>query len=136
MIKQNSGKILNVSSIAAFQPDPLMAIYFATKAFSLSYSQALANELKETNVTVTVLCSGMTKTNFQHSTGNTQPNFGKLCCSAHKVALYGFHAMQKGKKIAIPCYYNRIIANIHRFLTFNQATNLSRFLQERNRKKE
>lgn len=136
MIKQNYGKILNVSSIAAFQPGPLMSIYYATKAYLLSFTRAIANELRDTNITVTVLCPGMTKTNFQYSTGNEQPSFGRLCCSAERVAKYGFDAMIKGKTVAIPCYYNRIIANIHRLLSFNQATNLSRFLQERNRKQK
>ena len=65
MVERGSGRILNISSLAAFQPGPLMAIYYASKAYILSFSEAIANELKGTGVTVTVLCPGQTKTSFQ-----------------------------------------------------------------------
>ena len=64
MVERERGKILNVASTAAFQPGPLMAIYYATKAFVLSFSEALAEELKESGVTVTALCPGPTATGF------------------------------------------------------------------------
>ena len=67
MIKQKSGKILNMSSLAAFQPGPLMSIYYASKGYMLSFSEAIANELKGTGVTVTALCPGPTKTSFPSS---------------------------------------------------------------------
>jgi short-subunit dehydrogenase len=65
MLARKSGRILNVASTAAFQPGPLMAVYYATKAYVLSFSEALANETKGTGVTVTCLCPGPTKTGFQ-----------------------------------------------------------------------
>ena len=130
MLERNSGKILNVSSIAAFQPGPLMSTYYATKTYLLFLSQAIANELIGTNITVTALCPGMTKTMFQKTNGNENPNFGLFSASAHYVAKYGFQAMEKGKVVAIPCFYNRIIANIHRLLPLNLATKISRTIQE------
>jgi short-subunit dehydrogenase len=65
MFKRRSGKILNVASTAGFQPGPLMAVYYATKAYVISFSEALASELKGTGVTLTCLCPGPTDTNFQ-----------------------------------------------------------------------
>ena len=65
MIKKKKGKILNMASLAAFQPGPLMSIYYSTKAFILHFSESISNELKGSGVTVTVLCPGQTKTNFQ-----------------------------------------------------------------------
>jgi len=135
MVERNHGRILNIASIAAFQPGPLMAVYYATKAYLLSFSRAIANELKNTNVTVTVLCPGMTRTGFQSANGNPNPKYGILSTTAQKVANYGFQALMKGKSVAIPRFYNRIISNIHRFLPLETATRLSRFLQEKNRVK-
>ena len=63
------GRILNVASTAAFQPGPLMAVYYATKAYVLSFSEAIANELAGTGVTVTALCPGPTRTEFQKTAG-------------------------------------------------------------------
>ena len=65
MIKKKKGKILNMASLAAFQPGPLMSIYYSTKAFILHFSESIANELKGSGVSVTVLCPGQTRTNFQ-----------------------------------------------------------------------
>jgi len=135
MVERNHGKILNIASIAAFQPGPLMAVYYASKAYLVSFSRAIANELKNTNVTVTVLCPGMTRTGFQMANGNPNPKYGLLSTTAQKVANYGFQALMKGKAVAIPRFYNRIISNIHRFLPLETATRLSRFLQEKNRVK-
>jgi len=133
MVKRNSGKILNVSSIAAFQPGPLMSIYYATKSYLLSFGLAVSNELKGTNITVTTLCPGMTKTGFQKTTGNSNPKFGVLCTSAQRVAKSGYRALKKGKSLRIPRLYNRIIASIHRFVPITVATSMSRSLQGKNR---
>ena len=65
MIKRNDGKILNISSVAAFQPGPMMSLYYATKAFILHFTEAISNEVKDKNITISVLCPGQTKTNFQ-----------------------------------------------------------------------
>ena len=136
MIKRGSGKILNISSLAAFQPGPLMAIYYASKSYLLSFSEAIANELKETGVTVTVLCPGPTKTAFQVVVSETASD-NKIGCNMacpSEVALYGYEAMQKGKTVAIPGYINKFLASLHRFVSRGMATKIVRNLQEKNRK--
>lgn len=135
MLERNSGKILNVTSIAAFQPGPLMAVYYASKAYLMSLSRAISNEVKGTGVSVTTLCPGMTRTKFQFSNGNPNPKYGMFCTSPERVATFGYRAMKKSKSVAIPCFYNRVIANIHRLLPLDVATQFSRTLQETNRKK-
>jgi len=134
MINRNSGKILIVSSIAAFQPGPFMAVYYASKAYLLHFGMALSNELKDSNITVTTLCPGVTKTNFQKSNGNYLPKFGLFSTSPEKVASYGYNVLMRCKPLAIPCFYNRILASLHRFLPLRSATQLSRLIQTTNRK--
>ncbi len=135
MLKQNSGKILNVSSLAAFQPGPLMSIYYASKAYMLYFSEAIANELKGTGVTVTALCPGPTKTDFQNvvsgNTTNNKISFNMGC--SFKVAQYGYNAMKKGKTVAIPGRFNKFLAVLPRFLTRNRATSIVRSIQDKNR---
>lgn len=135
MLERNSGKILNISSLAGFQPGPLMSIYYASKAYVLSFSQAIANELKGTGVTATVLCPGPTKTAFQgavsESTSNNKISFNMAC--AKKVAAYGYNAMNKGKTVAVPGAFNKFVAGLPRILSRNRATAIVRKLQEKNR---
>lgn len=133
MLARNNGKILLVSSVAAFQPGPLMSVYYASKSYLLSFGLAIANELKGTNVKVTTMCPGMTKTNFQKTNGNVSSKYGILCASASSVAKIGFRALKKGKILVIPHFYNHIIANIHRLVPLVVAAKLSRSLQEKNR---
>ena len=95
MVSRGYGKILNVSSLAAFQPGPLMSIYYATKSYILSFSESIANELKGSGVTVTVLCPGLTKTGFQKTVGEANPNAKWSWASAEKVAEYGYKSMKK-----------------------------------------
>jgi short-subunit dehydrogenase len=94
MLARNSGKILNVSSVGGFLPGPLQAVYYATKGFVLSFSQAIANELKGTDVTITVLCPGATKTEFAQ-TANMEdvPGFHLFEAKADDVARFGYEAM-------------------------------------------
>ena len=73
MLARRRGRIMNVASIAAFQPGPLMAVYYATKAYVLSFSEALANELRPSGVTVTCFCPGATNTNFARRAGTKAP---------------------------------------------------------------
>ncbi len=135
MIKRGSGQILNMSSLAAFQPGPLMSIYYASKGYMLSFSEAIANELKGTGVTVTALCPGPTKTSFQETVSeNTCKN--KITfnmASAKEVANYGYKAMKKGKVYAIPGRFNKFLATIPRFVTRNAATAIVRKIQAKNR---
>lgn len=105
MLKKGNGKILNVASIAGFMPGPGMSVYYATKAFVLSFSDALATELKGTGVTVTALCPGPVNTGFAKEAGFKNKNIlfsGKEDGKAVRVSRYGYKAMQKGKAVALP----------------------------------
>jgi uncharacterized protein len=132
MVKQGRGKILNVSSAAAFQPGPLMAVYFATKAYILSFSEALANELEDTGVTVTVLCPGSTESAFHERTGMADSKMlkGKRMMDAHTVAKIGYDALMKGKTIVIPGFINKLMAKSVRFVPRNLVTKIVRNMQE------
>jgi len=138
MLKQGYGKILNVSSLAAFQPGPLMSIYYASKAYILSFSEAIANEVKHTGVSVTVLCPGQTKTSFQDvvSESSIQNNKQfKMACPV-RVAKYGYVSMLKGKTVAVPGTFNKVLAFISRIIPRNTATSIVRRIQEKNRFKQ
>ena len=104
MKKQHYGKILNVASIAAFAPGPCMATYYASKAYVLSFSDALATELRGSGVTVTALCPGPVNTGFANAAGfkNSVLFNGKDNGKAAKVSCYGYNAMVKGKTGALP----------------------------------
>lgn len=132
MVKQGEGKILNVASAAAFQPGPLMAVYFATKAYILSFSEAIANELEGTGVTVTVLCPGSTASAFHERTGMADSKLlkGKKMMDAQTVAEIGFRALMKGKTIVIPGLLNKILAKSVRFVPRNLVTKIVRSMQE------
>lgn len=134
MIKCGKGKILNVASIAAFQPGPLMSVYYATKAYLVSFSIALANELKGTGVSVTVLCPGITKTKFQQTNCKIGTRRNWNITSASSVAKYAIKAMNKNKVLAIPGLINRLLANFHRFIPVRTAASIVRKLQEKNNK--
>lgn len=135
MISRKSGKILNISSLAAFQPGPLMSMYYASKSYILSFSEAIANELKNTGVTVTALCPGPTKTSFQEVVSeNTSDNkISFNMANPSEVALYGYRAMQKGQTVAIPGLINKFLASLHRFVSRSMATKIVRNIQEKNR---
>jgi short-subunit dehydrogenase len=111
------GKMLNTASTAAFQPGPYMAVYYATKAFVLSFSEALAAELAETGVTVTAFCPGPTASGFQdkadmHHSGMVK---GKRLPTSEEVARKGFRAMRRGRRVYIPGLKNWILAQLPRF---------------------
>lgn len=135
MVKRRSGKVLNVSSLAAFQPGPMMALYYASKSYLLSFSQAISNELKGTGVSVTVLCPGPTKTAFQESVSeNCEDNkitFNMAC--PKNVAAYGYKAMHNGRVVAIPGIFNKFLSILPRMLTRNRATKIVRKIQDKNR---
>jgi len=96
MLKRNSGKILNTSSTASFMPGPLQAIYFATKSYVTFFSNALAEELHDTNITVTNLMPGATQTKFAKTSGMDKTNLFEKTVSAYSVAKDGYDAMIKG----------------------------------------
>jgi uncharacterized protein len=133
MIKRESGRILNVASTAAFQPGPLMAVYFATKAYVLHLSEALANELQETGVTVTCLCPGPTATEFQkraNITGIRLTKYGTM--TARAVAEDGYRALMTGKTLAISGFKNWLVAQSVRFAPRRTVAAVARKLQEEN----
>lgn len=124
---RKSAKILNVSSMAAFQPGPVMAVYFATKSYVLHFSEAIGHELKDKNITVTALCPGPTETHFMEDSQMTKSSMveGKKLPSAKEVAEAGYKAMMKGKPVIIHGGMNRLIVFIIRFLPRRWVTNLA-----------
>ncbi|RCK72237.1 MAG: 3-oxoacyl-[acyl-carrier protein] reductase [Ignavibacteriae bacterium] len=131
MKERGEGKILNVASTAAFQPGPLMAVYYATKAYVLSFSLALAEETKNSNVTVTVLCPGPTTTEFQERAGMKQTKIMRLMkfLPADYVANYGFKALMKSKRLAIPGWLNKISVSMVKFLPQNFIVKIIKYLK-------
>jgi short-subunit dehydrogenase len=108
MVRRRSGRILNLASTAAFVPGPFMALYYASKAFVLSFSEALANEVESTGVTVTALCPGPTRTEFAQAAGITDSDlFHGPTMGAPEVARIGYDAMMAGKSSVIAGARNR-----------------------------
>ena len=129
--KQATGRILNVASTAAFQPGPLMAVYFATKAYVLHFSEALANELNGSGVTVTSLCPGATATEFHKRANATSMNLLKFgAMDAHTVAEDGYRAFVAGKPVAISGFKNWLLAQSVRFSPRRLVTAIARKTQE------
>ena len=114
MLQQKYGRILNVASTAAFQPGPWMSVYYASKAYVLSFSEALSFELKDTGVTVTALCPGPTGTGFQERASGESMRLMKskmmAVMEAAPVAKAGYDAMMSGKKVIIPGLMNQVLA--------------------------
>jgi short-subunit dehydrogenase len=109
MLKMKQGKILNVASTAAFQPGPKMSVYYASKAFVFSFSNALANELQGTGVTVTTLCPGPTRTEFHQRAGtNRSGAVAKWMMSADAVARAGWSGMERGNRNVVPGLLNKV----------------------------
>lgn len=98
---RNSGRILNTASTAGFLPGPLQATYFATKAFVVSFSKAISHELKPIGITVTALCPGPVKTEFEYVAGMGDSNMFKNGATAYSTALKGYNSMMKGQRICI-----------------------------------
>jgi hypothetical protein len=110
MIARHGGRILNVASTAAFVPGPWMSVYYATKAFLLSFSQAIGYELKESGITVTTLCPGPTHSEFKVRAGSQRSRlFEAFVMDAPRVARVGYDGMMKGKAVAIPGLRNKLI---------------------------
>jgi short-subunit dehydrogenase len=114
MLRRGRGKILNVASTAAFQPGPFMAVYYATKAYVLSFSEALSNELQGSGVTVTCLCPGGTRTGFMARAKMGNPEIvsrSSVMMEAAVVARRGFDGLMKGKRLVIPGFLNKLLAH-------------------------
>ncbi len=131
-IERRRGRILNVASTAAFQPGPLMAVYYASKAYVVSFSQAVHNEARRFGVTVTCLCPGPTKTEFAQRAGmNATKLFsGKATMSAETVAAIGYRAMKRGKPLVIAGRLNALGAFLTRFAPMRLTAAMARRMQE------
>jgi short-subunit dehydrogenase len=132
MVAYGTGRILNVASMAAFLPGPLQAVYYASKAFVVSFSEAVNNELAGTGVTVTALCPGPVDTEFIERANLRKAKGFARTVSARGVAKAGYRAMLKGKTIIVPGLVNKLV--IHLLLpltTRKQATAISRTMMEK-----
>lgn len=127
MIARNSGKILNVGSIGSFAPGPFNAVYCATKAYVLSLSEALAEELQGTGVSITVLCPGATQTNFARRAQMENTNiFNGRLMSARAVAEIGFNALMRGKTTAVAGWRNGFTVFLLRLMPRKTVVRISR----------
>lgn len=133
MLAQKQGKILNVASTAAFQPGPLMAVYYASKAYVLSFSEALANELKDSGITVTALCPGATASGFQERANMEQSMLFSQpgVMDAPTVARIGYRGLMKNQTVVIPGLKNKVLALSVRFTPRNVVTEVVRNIQRR-----
>jgi uncharacterized protein len=126
------GKVVNTASTAAFQPGPYMAVYYATKAFVLSFSEAIASELEGTGVTVTAFCPGPTHSEFQDRADMNASALvkGKKLPTSDEVASAGYKAMKQGKRVYIPGIMNWLLAQSPRFTPRNMVTSLVKALSK------
>lgn len=133
MIQRNRGRIMNVASTAAFQPGPLMAVYYATKAYVLSLTEAIADELRDTNVTLTTLCPGPTRTNFGVVAHMLETHLAHtpFMMTSEEVARQGYAAMMRGKRTVVTGRFNRLGAFSTRLVPRRLATRIAGMMQER-----
>ncbi|OWK40252.1 SDR family NAD(P)-dependent oxidoreductase [Fimbriiglobus ruber] len=118
MVARGTGRILNVASTAAFQPGPLMAVYYATKAYVLSLSEATAYELRRTGVTVTCLCPGPTRTEFATVAAmeDTKLFDAPYAMEVGPVAEAAYRATMRGTRVVVPGVQNWVGASLARFI--------------------
>lgn len=128
MISNGGGKIMNLGSTASFQPLPLMAVYAATKAYVLSFSEAINNELAGKGITVTALCPGLTESGFVDAAAMNQSKMAnsKKLPTSKEVAEFGYNAMMKGKAVAIHSFKNRALANLGKLAPRSLVVKMSR----------
>lgn len=124
--------VMNIASTAAFQPGPLMAVYFATKAYVVSFTEALHNEVKDKGVVVTAVCPGATKTEFQNRAGlNASKLFsGPNVMDAATVAAKGYRAMKAGRPLIVTGTLNAVMAVLVRLVPLQFAASMARKFQE------
>ena len=116
MIERGSGGIINVASTAAFQPGPKMAVYFATKAYVLSFTEALHEELKPHGINVICLCPGPTRTEFGEVAGfHGSGLFDRVAMGAPEVVEAGLHGLDKNRAVVVPGFINKTVAASSRF---------------------
>lgn len=134
MVRRRSGFVLNVASTAAFFPGPGMSVYYATKAFVLSFSQALSEELAKSGVVVTCLCPGPTETEFADVAQVTRAKlFDTNVADAREVADFGYRALMAGWRVAIPGARNKLLVHAQRFVPRGLVARAVKKLQESRR---
>lgn len=131
MIARGRGRVLNVASTAAFQPGPLQPVYYATKALVLSFTEAIANELKGTGVTATALCPGPVRTGFQERANVGEPRGLRLLMrtTPEDVVRAGFDGMIRGRSVVIPGALNKVHVFLVRLFPRNFVTAMVRRVQ-------
>ncbi len=116
MVKRHRGRVLNIASTAGFVPGPFMATYYASKAFVISFTDAIAYELRGTGVTATVHCPGATETEFARTAGNDKSILFRLAVAdATPTARDGYRAMMRGRAVAIHGIMNWLLIQSQRF---------------------
>jgi uncharacterized protein len=131
MVARRSGRIMNIASTAGFQPGPLMAVYYATKAYVISFSEAIANEVQNSGVIVTCFCPGATHTGFARRAGNDKSRlFQRFAMNAETVALDGYRAVMEGRTLAISGAPNWLVAQSTRLAPRRLVTAVSRWISE------
>ncbi len=118
MVERKRGRIVNVASTASFVPGPMMAVYYATKAYVLSFSESLAGELDGTGISVTALCPGPTSTDFNERAGVRKSRSARVkgLSTAREVAEYGYRSMIGGASLAVHGIANRLVLSALRFM--------------------
>ena len=131
MVKRNTGKILNIGSTAAFLPGPLMAVYYASKAYVVSFSEALASELSNTNITVSVLCPGPTNTGFvKRAQAEKSRLFHGKNGDPKNVAATAFKDFMNGKTLIIPGFQNKVLVMLARLLPMYISARIVKYSQQ------
>ena len=133
MLARRHGRILNVVSTAGFQPGPLMAVYYATKAYVISFSEALAEELRGSGVSVTVLCPGPTITEFQAVAHMESTRLFRMpgVMDAGAVARAGYAGLMRGKRMVVPGLVNQVLPLVIRFSPRALVVRVARLFQEK-----
>lgn len=133
MVLRKSGRIMNVASTASFQPGPTMSVYYATKAYVLSFSEAISNELEPYGITVTALCPGATESDFQNKADMHESRLvkGRKLPTSAEVAAYGYESMMKGRVVAVHGFMNQIMAESIRFTPRFLVRKIVRFIQDK-----
>ncbi len=130
MLSRGRGRILNVASTAAFQPGPFMACYFASKAYVLSLTEAIAEELSGTGVTVTAFCPGPTRTQFQKRAKTEHIRENAFNMEASLAAKAAYRGLMQSKRLVVPGFMNKLHVFLIRFLPRQLVVRLARFLEE------
>lgn len=129
MLSRRQGRIMNMASVAAFLPGPLMAVYYASKAYVLSFSEALDSEVSGSGVTVTAVCPGPTKTEFQDRAGISNSKlFQRKVMDSKTAARIGYDAMMAGRRIQVTGISNKLSVLAMRFLPRRITTAMAKIL--------